>query len=743
MEIKTAKNINWHEYSSLDDKKFEIFLSQISDFDINIPEKILKILFNRGIDNKENLIKFLSNNFRLLYPPFIFRDVVQIVEKIKNCINNGDKIAIYGDSDIDGVLSSYILKETLKLLGSDPFIYMPDDEDLYGLSKKKINQIKENNIKLIITVDNGISSYEEIKYAKSLGIDVIVTDHHNPPEKLPEDCLIMNPRAENIASLEILSGCGVVFKLIEALLFSTTKIYNSKYILFNVNKINYKVKNEIKNFYNATIVEIVNLKIKKVLNFTINFENNLYGFFNDIKEYNTEIIKLGDLINVEDLKKLLLGKLEENFEIIFFNKSIKEFIEKLIKESKNSQDLTKKLRFIKDLYVEKDEAYLNNIEIFKHDYIFEELKLYFEFFVTIRENYSKIERFLNKLIPYVAIATISDIMPLIGENRIITSCGIKSLNEKKIEIFNMLVDEIENLSYPIDSDDINWKISPLFNSPGRFGKGEILVDLFLNKERDKIKEILENLKNFNLKRTILIEDIINKYKNIKLPVDNIIFIEINDIESGLSGLLASRLANIFNKPVIVIIINKNKISGSFRTMEYLNGYEFINKFKDYFENFGGHYSACGFSVNQNYYERFKEELKREISLVQIDYKINNFYDCFISFDEFDDDFFLWYNKLEPFGEKFYKPIFFTYPVEIENLRYFGRNNSSASFKVLQENISFDGIFFNIREQIGELKKENIKGIIYQLQKNKTVNFENINNDKKDNYILKVIDFVFE
>ncbi|MCX8058875.1 MAG: single-stranded-DNA-specific exonuclease RecJ [Spirochaetes bacterium] len=735
MEVKGIKNINWYELKN-DDDNFEKFLDDIETLNLEIPEKILKILYNRNINSKEKLFKFFNKDIKFLYPPFIFRNITQIIEKIKYFVNEGKKIAIYGDSDIDGVLASYILKETLSVLGSYPLIFMPDEEDIYGLSIKKINQIKEKGVELIITVDNGISSVEEINYARSLGIEVIVTDHHNPPEKLPQNCLLMNPRVEKISSLEILSGCGVVFKLIEALLFSVTRVYTNKYILFNVKKVLYEIKGEKKFWYNFFLVEIVNLKIDRVHSFTLNFDDYI-----KIKDYLTnvedalksEVIKIGQLINLEELISFFLDKLNEGFEFIFFNESLKNYFNELIK--KRDIEKEKSLKYINDLYTIKKE--INILEIFKEDYLFEEQKLYYLFFVALRENYSKIERFLNKLIPYVAIATISDIMPLIGENRIITSSGINSLNEKKIEVFNLLVNEIENLSYPFDSDDINWKISPLFNSPGRFGKGEVLIDLFLYKDKDKVKDILENLKNFNLKRTILIEEIVNKYKNIKLPIDNIIFIEVNDVESGLSGLLASRLANLYNKPVIVIIINKNKISGSFRTMEYLNGYEFINRFKNYFENFGGHYSACGFSIKVDLYDKFKEELKNEINYVQIDYKINNFYDCFISFDEFDENFFKWYNQLEPFGEKFQKPIFYSYPIELENIRYFGRNNNSASFKVIQEDIIFDGIFFNIREQIGELKKENIKGIIYQLQKNK------LNNEKKETYLLKILDFIFE
>lgn len=737
MENKTIKNIFWKELTI--DNEFENYLNEIEKYNLGIPEKILKILYNRGINSKDKIIKFFNKEIKFLYPPFFFKNINEIIKKIKKYIDENKKIAIYGDSDIDGVLSSYILKEVLKILGSDAYIFLPDDEDLYGLSIKKINQIKENNVELIITVDNGISSVEEIEYAKNIGIDVIVTDHHNPPKKLP-DCLILNPKVNNIVNLEILSGCGVVFKLIEALLFSTTKVYNNNYLLLDFKGFNYRIKDKKKLFLTSIICEVSNLKITKKYNFNIELNEEDLKYLNlkdeDFIDINNKVIKFGDIVNLNYFLNFIKEKLEKNFEIICFNKNLENFL--LSFNITNEKINENKIKFIDNLFIKANKLELETLKIFENNYLFEEDKLYFNFFVALRENYPKIERYLEKYVPYVAIATIADIMPLIDENRTITSLGINLLNKKNIEIFNYLIEEIENLSYPIDSDDINWKISPIFNSPGRFGKGEILVELFLNKNKEKIKETLETLKNYNLKRTTKIEELVNKYKNIKLPIDNIIFVEINDTENGLSGLIASRLANIFNKPVIVTIINKNRISGSFRTMEYLNGYEFINKFELYFENYGGHYSACGFTIKHELYDKFKEDLKKEINLIQINYKVENYFDIVVSFDEFDENFLNWYNELEPFGEKFTKPIFLSYPVEVESIKYFGRNNSSALLKLVQENLFFEGIFFNLKDFYQELKKENIKGIIYQIQKNKN-NFS----ENKNQFMLKIIDLIYE
>lgn len=141
------------------------------------------------------------------------------VERIIKAINNKEKILIYGDYDVDGITSTTVLKKYLMDRGISVDTYIPNRlHEGYGLNKNAIDTIKERNIDLIITVDCGISAIEEVDYAVSLGMDVIVTDHHEVGEKLPNALAVIDAkRKDNTYPFRSLAGVGVVFKLIQAL----------------------------------------------------------------------------------------------------------------------------------------------------------------------------------------------------------------------------------------------------------------------------------------------------------------------------------------------------------------------------------------------------------------------------------------------------------------------------------------------------------------------------------------------
>ncbi len=183
------------------------------------------LLANRGIDTPEKIDKFLNPDKIPLSLPAAFNDIQKSAERIKTAIDNGDNITIWGDFDADGITSVSILYLTLKKIGAKVDYYVPDRAtESHGLNNKGlINIISKHKTKLIITVDCAISNIKEINLAKSLGVDVIVTDHHEAPEVLPDAFAIINPKAEGslkddltveeLESLNSLSGAGVAFKL--------------------------------------------------------------------------------------------------------------------------------------------------------------------------------------------------------------------------------------------------------------------------------------------------------------------------------------------------------------------------------------------------------------------------------------------------------------------------------------------------------------------------------------------------
>lgn len=176
------------------------------------------VLVNRGI-NCENIVKFLNPTRHDFHNPFEMPDMEKAVKRIMTAIEKKEKIVIFGDYDVDGITSITVLKSFLKDLGIEVSEYIPNRlNEGYGLNKNAIEKISKEKCDLMITVDCGITAIEEVKYAKSLGIETIITDHHEPADEIPEALAVVDcKRKDNKYPFRELAGVGVVFKLIQAL----------------------------------------------------------------------------------------------------------------------------------------------------------------------------------------------------------------------------------------------------------------------------------------------------------------------------------------------------------------------------------------------------------------------------------------------------------------------------------------------------------------------------------------------
>lgn len=186
--------------------------------DCGIPAIVAMLLSIRGVDAYEEVQGFLYDNDEL-EDPFLMIDMDKATDRIFKALEDNESICVYGDYDADGVTSTALLYDYLSSLGARASYYIPSREaEGYGMNNGAVDKIAEKGITLIITVDNGVSAAEQIEYAKTLGIDTVVTDHHIPPEKLPDAVAVVNPhRADCMSEFKHLSGVGVAFKLIMAL----------------------------------------------------------------------------------------------------------------------------------------------------------------------------------------------------------------------------------------------------------------------------------------------------------------------------------------------------------------------------------------------------------------------------------------------------------------------------------------------------------------------------------------------
>ncbi len=197
---------------------------------LNVSPIMADLLVKRGLDTPEKASAFMKPTLKDLHDPFLFPEMDKAVGRIRRALKNKERITVYGDYDVDGITSISVMLHYFDHIGCKADYYIPDREDEgYGLNAEAIENIYQKGCDLLITVDCGITSVEEAERCKELGIDLIVTDHHEPQETLPDCVAIVNPKVGNYP-FRMLAGVGVALKLVHALLgndhfFSTIDTY--------------------------------------------------------------------------------------------------------------------------------------------------------------------------------------------------------------------------------------------------------------------------------------------------------------------------------------------------------------------------------------------------------------------------------------------------------------------------------------------------------------------------------------
>jgi single-stranded-DNA-specific exonuclease len=187
--------------------------------ELSVPKIIARILLNRGITSFDKAEQFFSVSWEGLYNPFLMKDMDLAVKRVIDALDNKERIFIYGDYDVDGITAVSLLYLFLKKLGSDVYFYIPDRlREGYGLSKSGVEQAASVEAKLLISVDCGITGIDEVALAAEMGIDVIISDHHEPGKSLPKAVAILDPKRKGCQyPFKELAGVGVAFKLVQAL----------------------------------------------------------------------------------------------------------------------------------------------------------------------------------------------------------------------------------------------------------------------------------------------------------------------------------------------------------------------------------------------------------------------------------------------------------------------------------------------------------------------------------------------
>lgn len=186
--------------------------------ELKLPEHILKLLYNRSLFETEDINRFLANDLKGFRNPFGFERMEEAIERILKIRDNNETLYIYGDYDVDGITATAFLTLVFRKVGINVKYYIPNRMDEgYGLNKRALKEINSKGGKLVITVDTGVNSLNEILYARDLGIDIIITDHHKLVEEEDKDVLTINPKLSSGYPFKLLSGAGVALKLAQGL----------------------------------------------------------------------------------------------------------------------------------------------------------------------------------------------------------------------------------------------------------------------------------------------------------------------------------------------------------------------------------------------------------------------------------------------------------------------------------------------------------------------------------------------
>lgn len=311
-------------------------------------------------------------------------------------------------------------------------------------------------------------------------------------------------------------------------------------------------------------------------------------------------------------------------------------------------------------------------------------------------------RLLHSLLQYAALGTISDMMEIRNENRIIVIEGLKRINNTDNLGIKVLLNEL-SFNKEVDIYTVGFIIGPIINASGRIFTAKLGVELFLEDDIEVVTEYARELISLNNKRKLLtkegFEDSINKINDEKLYLNDIIILYNKDIHESVCGLIAGRIKERYNKPVIVFTDAQSDgveiVKGSGRSINAYNMYENLAKFRDFFVAFGGHKMACGLSLEKDKLFDFSKILNEESKLSQADFVKNIDIDFPLNFNQISFSLLDDIEKIGPFGYGYKEPIFASKNLEILQASLLGKNKNVLKFILGMNGVNMQAISFDI------------------------------------------------
>lgn len=501
--------------------------------ELNISSLAAKILIARGYSTVQKATSILKMDESHLHDPYLLNGMNEAVARIETALNNGEKILIYGDYDADGITSTTVMMNVLLDLGADVDYCIPNRfTHGYGPHEELFRNAYENGVQLIITVDNGISGIEPIRVAKELGMDVIVTDHHEAGEVLPPADVIIHPRVpEGHYPFGELAGVGVAFKLAHAL-------------------------------------------------------------FGEVP-----------------------------------------------------------------------------------DHLFE----------------------------YVAIGTVADLVPLVGENRYLVQKGIENLRTSYNPWIRALCDVTSVKQHEIDEEAIGFYFAPRLNAIGRLGDAVPGVAFLMSENEIDAAEGAKILNKKNVERKEIVQTIteqaIEMIESIPDISDSLVLVVAKEgWNPGVIGIVASRLVEKYYRPTIVLSLDpvKGTAKGSGRSIEGFHLYNELAKNREILPHFGGHPMAAGMTFSLENVDELRNRLHNQAEQCLTDELLTPklLVDIPVDISEVTVQSIEEIKKLGPFGTGFAKPIYALQNMKVRSMRKIGAAENHLKMELEDAHGTIDAIGFN-------------------------------------------------
>lgn len=483
-----------------------------------------QVLINRGVTDLPSAREFLETDLGQLADPFLMRDMDRAVATLVQAIDSGDLIRIYGDYDVDGVTATVLLVRAIKALGGRVDYYLPHRvREGYGLHREAIDLAVTDGVKLLITVDCGVSDCDEIEYARNLGIPIIVTDHHLPAAHLPPALAVLDPKRGDCGyPFKELSGVGVAFKLICA----------------------------------------------------------------------------------------------------------------LAKEMRLSPEAP--FRFL-DL---------------------------------------------------VALGTIGDVVPLLGENRLLVKHGLKYLRQSQKPGMVALIQASQLDPRTIGSHQVSFVLAPKLNAVGRLEHARTAAELLLTADEQEADRLAGYLVDCNSQRQReerkTVQDAQRKVKEESdLSRDRALILSSEQWHPGVIGIVASRLVDQYHRPCLLIAWEQEEGKGSGRSIPGFHLWEALNQCRPYLVRFGGHSMAAGFTIQRDQVEPFQAMFSEFAAQALSDQDlIPNFsLDGWVQAGELTTEAVSQLNSLAPFGTGNPQPLLAMSGLSVLEASKFGNDQSHLKLRL--------------------------------------------------------------